>query len=65
MKILPIIKDIIKIKDTAKNLNAQIITTEKDFMRLNKLNSDGIDYLKIELKIINEKELINFLNKKL
>ena len=58
-------QDIIKIKDTAKNLNAQIITTEKDFMRLNKLNSDGIDYLKIELKIKDEKELINFLNKKL
>ena len=34
-------------------------------MRLNKLNSDGIDYLKVELKIKDEKELINFLNKKL
>ena len=58
-------QDLIKIKETAKKLNAKIITTEKDYNRLNKLNSEGIEYLKIELKIINEKELINFLNKKL
>ena len=55
----------IKIKETAKKLNAKIITTEKDYNRLNKLNSKGIEYLEIELKITNEKELINFLNKKL
>ena len=57
--------DIIKIKETAKNLKAKIITTEKDYNRLNKLNTEGIEHLKIELKILNEKELINFLNKKL
>ena len=58
-------QDLIKIKETAKKLNAKIITTEKDYNRLNKLNSKGIEYLEIELKITNEKELINFLNKKL
>ena len=58
-------QDLIKIKETAKKLNAKIITTEKDYNRLNKLNSEGIEYLEIELKITNEKELINFLNKKL
>ena len=58
-------QDIVKIKETAKNLEAKIITTEKDYNRLNKLNSEGIEYLEIELKITNEKELINFLNKKL
>jgi tetraacyldisaccharide 4'-kinase len=58
-------QDIIKIRKTAKDLDAKIITTEKDYNRLNKLNSEGIEYLKIELKILNEEELINFLNKKL
>ena len=33
--------------------------------RLNKLNTEGIDFLKIELKILNENQLIDFLNKKL
>ena len=58
-------KDIIKIRKIAKDLDAKIITTEKDYNRLNKLNSEGIEFLKIELKILNENELINFLNRKL
>ena len=58
-------RDITKIKETAKNLKAKIVTTEKDYYRLNKLNTEGIDFLKIELKITNENQLINFLNKKL
>ena len=45
--------------------NYKIVTTEKDYNRLNKLNSEGIDFLKIELKIVNENQLINFLKKKL
>ena len=58
-------QDIVKIKETAKNLKAKVITTEKDYNRLNKLNSEGISYLEVELKVINEKELTNFLNRKL
>ena len=58
-------RDIMEIKKKAKNLKAKIITTEKDFYRLNTSNSEGIDFLKIELKIVNEEHLINFLNKKL
>ena len=58
-------EDIKEIKETAKNLNAKIITTEKDYNRLNKFNAEGIEFLKIELKVLNEKQLINFLNKKL
>ena len=58
-------KEIKKIKDLAKNLNAKIITTEKDYNRLNKLNSQEIDFLKIEMKIINENKLIDFLNTKI
>ena len=58
-------KDIKIIKETAQNLKAKIITTEKDYNRLSELNGDGIDHLKIELKITNEKKLIDFLNKKI
>ena len=58
-------KDIKKIKDMANNLNLKIITTEKDYNRLNEFNSEGIEYLNIELKVLNEEKLINFLNKKL
>ena len=53
------------VKETAKNLKAKIITTEKDYNRLNKLNAENIEHLKIELKVLNKEELINFLNKKL
>jgi len=58
-------QDIVKIKQKAKKLNAKIITTEKDYNRLSKLNSEGIEHLKIELKIKDEKELTNFLHEKL
>tara|TARA_B100001123_G_C15288740_1_gene1016639 strand:- start:144 stop:1079 length:936 start_codon:yes stop_codon:yes gene_type:complete len=58
-------QDLTKIKETAKKINSKIITTEKDYKRLNKLNSEDIEYLEIELKITNEKELINFLKQQL
>jgi tetraacyldisaccharide 4'-kinase len=58
-------KDIKKIKDDAKKLNAKIITTEKDYMRLNRSNSKDIQFLKIELKIKEKKKFINFLKNKI
>ena len=58
-------KDINEIKKSAKDLEAKIITTEKDYNRLDKNDSDNIEYLKVELKPINEEKLINFLNQKL
>ena len=58
-------KDIIKIKNIAKKLNLEIITTEKDYNRLNKEMSVGINFLKIEMKISNELDFIDFINKKL
>ena len=53
--------DIDKIKLEAKNLDAKIITTEKDFMKINANENDEIKFLKIELKINDENELINYL----
>ena len=53
-------KDIDKIKLEAKNLNAKIVTTEKDFVKIDPYKNDSIKFLKIECKINNEKELINY-----
>ena len=53
--------DIDKIRLEAKNLNARIITTEKDFVKINTNNNNDIQFLKIEFKIKNEEELINYL----
>tara|TARA_B100000780_G_scaffold276797_1_gene246108 strand:+ start:1712 stop:2653 length:942 start_codon:yes stop_codon:yes gene_type:complete len=53
--------DIDKIKLQAKNLNAKIITTEKDYIKIKSNKNDDIKFLKIELKIKNEKDLINYL----
>ena len=50
--------DLKKIFDKAKNLNCEIITTEKDFFRLKDENKDQIRYVKSELKIIDEEKLI-------
>jgi len=57
--------DIEKIKLKAKKLNTKILTTEKDYLRLNKSNAENINFFKVKLNIKNENELINFLQKKL
>ena len=53
--------DIDEIKTQAKKLNATIITTEKDYTKINSSNYDDIKFLQIDLKIENEIELINYL----
>ena len=55
------LKDIENIKLLAKNLNAKILTTEKDYLRINNKISSGIDFLQIELIIKNENNLIKFI----
>ncbi len=46
-------KDLKMIKDLAKRKKLDIITTEKDFLRLDKQQKKDIKYLSIELKIRN------------
>ena len=58
-------KDIKRVKEMAKNHNAQILTTEKDFVKINSNHSDGINYLKIDLKIKDEEKLVKFFKSKL
>ena len=56
-------KDFDEIMISAKKNNANIITTEKDYLRLNNFNRDKILYIKSSLKISDEINLINKLNK--
>lgn len=57
--------DIQKIRDRAKEKGLKIITTEKDYFRLNKLNKKNIYFASIELKIANQSSFNKFLIKKL
>ena len=57
-------KEIKKIINIAKDMNAKIITTEKDYLRLKNYNiaqTENIQFIKMELKIKNEDKLINFI----
>ena len=58
-------KDISKLKNIAKNKNLEIITSEKDYLRLSRSNKNGIKFLKIELKIQNYGNFLKFLNQNL
>ena len=57
--------DIENIKKKAKKLNAEIITTEKDYLRISQVERRDIDFLEIKLEIQNENELINFIKYKI
>ena len=50
--------DVDKIIYEANNLNCEIITTEKDFFRLNNFNESRIKVIKTDLKIIDENKFI-------
>ena len=54
-------KDINEILVEAKKFNCKIITTEKDFLRLNNPKLTEIKFIKTDLKILDEKKLLNTL----
>ena len=54
-------RDIDEIRFKAKNLNTKILTTEKDFVKLNGNNREGIQPIKIDIMIKEENELIKFI----
>ena len=56
-------KDFDKIIINAKKYNAHIITTEKDYLRLENFNKNEILYIKSSLNISDEKSLTNKLGK--
>ena len=51
--------DIDKILKLSTQMNCKIITTEKDYLRLEKNNTNKINFIKSELKIIDEDKLIS------
>ena len=57
--------DISDIKILAKKKNLNIITTEKDYLRLSKKNRKNIKFLKIDLNIKNVKNFSKFLLERL
>tara|TARA_B100000941_G_scaffold274019_1_gene234814 strand:+ start:645 stop:1580 length:936 start_codon:yes stop_codon:yes gene_type:complete len=54
-------KDIDNIVTEAQNLNCKIITTEKDFCRLNNKNIDKIKFVKSEIKIKDENKFLDII----
>jgi len=57
--------DIKKIKLVAEKLNAKILTTEKDFVKLSSKKKKKIYPVEIELVIKNKKKLINLIKSKI
>ena len=58
-------KDIEKIKSLAIDLNAKVITTEKDYVKISLQDSTNINFLEIDLVIKKEDELITFIKSKI
>jgi len=56
------IKELDNFISISKNLDCKIITTEKDFMRIRESNYDKIKYIKVDLKILNEKKFLKDLS---
>lgn len=57
-------EDLDKIFIKSKNLDAKIITTEKDYLRINQSKLKDIKFIKSELKIINEDKIIDIIMSK-
>ena len=58
-------QDIEKIISIAKKLKTEIVTTEKDYVKIKKIYQKKIKCLEVDLKIQNEKNLIHFLKSKI
>ena len=54
-------KDINDILVEAQRFNCKIITTEKDFIRINNPKISEINFIKTDLKIIDEEKLLKTL----
>ncbi len=56
------IEDII---NNAKKDNLKIITTEKDYVKISKIDSSNINFVEVKLEIKDEERLKKFINKKI
>ena len=59
------INEIENILNKTKELGAKLITTEKDFVKIHNNYKNQINFLEIELKIIEESKLIKFIKSKI
>ena len=53
--------DLDEILNWSKKLNAKIITTEKDYLRIDKSKLKTVKYIKSEINILDENKFINTL----
>ena len=58
-------KDINEIKNVAKEKRLEIVTSEKDYLRLDNSKKKNIKFIKVDLKISNQKTFESFLKKNL
>ena len=58
-------KNLDTIMEKAKRYDAEIITTEKDFVKISKFNLTKISFLELNLQIINEEDFITFVKSKI
>ncbi len=54
-------EDLDKIIEKAKKYNAKIITTEKDYLRLDMFDKSKISFIKSSLQILDENNLLELL----
>ena len=57
--------DLQKLKQLAKQKGCELLTTEKDYLRIKKSYRKNINFLKVELSIENQKKFFKYLNEKL
>ena len=55
----------LKLKELAKIKNCELLTTEKDYLRIKKSLRKNVSFLKVELSIDNEKQFYKYLNQKI
>ena len=51
-------KELQNLKNKAKEVNAILLTTEKDYLRINDNNKNNINFLEIDVKIDNKNRFI-------
>ena len=57
--------DLQQLKDLAKSKNCELLTTEKDYLRIRKSSRKRINFLQVELSVNQEKKFYKYLNENL
>ena len=57
--------DLQRLKSLAKKKNCELLTTEKDYLRIKKSFRKNINFLKVELSVDKEKQFYKYLNERL